>query len=73
MSDIEKKEAGSTPGDISEEIQTTDQAPRRKREYKDFEHESVGPTRAYFLSSTCPEQTLNVRFHTQTPMLICPR
>ncbi|KAF9788221.1 plasma membrane H+-transporting ATPase [Thelephora terrestris] len=44
MSDTEKKEAGSTQGEISEEVQTPT-APR-KREYKDFGHEEVKATHA---------------------------
>jgi hypothetical protein len=47
MSDVEKKEAGSTQGEITEEIQTTDKNKPRKRVYKDFEHEEEKPTRAY--------------------------
>ena len=43
MSDAEKKEAGSTQGDISEEIQTTRKTKPRKRE----EEEEEKPIRAY--------------------------
>jgi hypothetical protein len=53
MSDVEKKEAGSTQGEITEEAQTTDKSKPRKRVYKDFQHDEQKPTRAYQLSSTC--------------------
>ncbi|KAF9648454.1 plasma-membrane proton-e [Thelephora ganbajun] len=46
MSDIEKKEAGSTQGDISDEIQTTDKTEPKKREYKEMDHEEEKPTHA---------------------------
>jgi H+-transporting ATPase len=46
MSDIEKKEAGSTRGNNSEEIQLTEKTEPKKREYKDFEHEEQKPTQA---------------------------
>jgi len=46
MSDIEKKEAGSTNGEGPEEIQTTEKTAPRKREYKDFEHEKQEATHA---------------------------
>jgi H+-transporting ATPase len=45
MSDTEKKEAGSTQGDISEDTRTTD-VPKRKRQYKDFHAEEEKPTHA---------------------------
>lgn len=53
MSDVEKKEPGSTQGDVSEEIQTTEKAAPRKRVYKDFEHEKEQPTRVYLFPSSC--------------------
>lgn len=55
MSDAEKKEAGSTQGEITEEIQTTERKEPRKRVYKDFGHDVEKPTRAYSLSSTCAQ------------------
>jgi len=54
MSDLEKKEAGSTQEDASEEIQVTEKTKPRKREYKDFGHEEEKPTRVYRLSSFFP-------------------
>ena len=76
MSNTEKKEAGSTQGDISEEIQTTEKAQPRKREYKDFEHEAVKATRVYLFPSSCAPGRRSSYFplpRLQTPMLICPR
>jgi len=46
MSDTEKKEAGSTQGEIPEEIQTTERSEPRKRVYKDFGHDVEKPTHA---------------------------
>jgi len=57
MSDIEKKEAGSTQGDVSEEIQVTEKTePKKKREYKDFGHEEQKPTRVYRFLSFYPDR-----------------
>ena len=50
MTDAEKKEAGSTQGDVSEEIQTAEKTKPKKRE----EEVEEKPTRVYlFRSESC--------------------
>ena len=73
MSGIEKKEAGSTPGDGPEEIQVAEKTAPKKREYKDFEHEKQEVTRMYLFSPSCAQAGAHHIPRLQTPMSICPR